>query len=276
MTSLRSSIKERLIKLLSDIQMSETYSEKIIAAFDSLLSEHESLSIGQARQMLSEADVMSNDEKLITVLLIIALEERKYGVWQRYPEEVFIHTMHAFALYVEFYREAVGHEGYGKSLWPLRITDAKVFRLGIFEYELEESKEISMHLPSDTVLTKENMLASIKKAKEFFTEYFPDIWGCPIFCESWLLSPVLEDMLPPDSKIRQFRSLFEITEFDPNVDLYLEYVFKLEYFQRANGVDLNSLCENTSLQRAMKKFVLSGGKPGAAKGYLKQFPTADI
>lgn len=204
------------------------------------------------------------------LLLTVAVKERRDGVWTRYPEKVYIHTMRAFSQFIDFYREATGHEGYGKALWPLRYVNAKVFRFGVLEYELEDG-EISVHIPAKSRLTPETVQASLDEETAFMKEFFPECAGCTIYCHSWLLAPALDDMLPANSSIRWFRSIFDITGYDPNDDLYLEFAFKLEYFQRMNGVDFNALREDTSLQRALKKFVLAGGNLGAGIGVLRSY-----
>lgn len=269
-------IKETLENLLKEIKMSETYSEKILAAWDRWekgvdLSEDIDVS-AYARAEIEKEDILNNNEMMIMLFLVMILEERAYGAWKRFPEEVYLDTISDFTSFVKFYKEATGEEGYGKSNWPIHYANARVFRLGELEYELEETegkREVAMHIPEGAHLTPDAVADSLKKEKAFMREYFPEWADLPHTCESWMLSPVLKEMLPETSRILWFQSLFDIQKFDPEVRLYLQFLFRLEYFQWYDGIDLHTLKEDTSLQRNMKKYVLSGGKPGAAYGVLK-------
>ena len=73
----------------------------------------------------------------------------------------------------------------------------------------------------------------------------------------------LEKLLPANSKILAFYRRFEIRKWDEDTDGYKQWVFK--------DKTLAPECfpENTTLQRNMKKYVLSGGKVGEAWGILK-------
>lgn len=267
-----------LAELLKKIEMSETYSQKILSAFDMWISQErsrgtEQLDIPYIRKLL-RADETANDQlKIIMLFLVLASEEYENGVWKRFPEDIFISTMSDFSSFVRFYKKATGEEGYGKWLWPFHYVDARIFRLGAFEYELIEEngkRRIEMHIPEGTELLPNVLKASLIKKNEFFAKYFPDWQNIPIECNSWMLSPALRDMLPEGSKILWFQSMFDIFETDPDNKFYMQFAFGLEYFQWCNGYDLTKLREDTSLQRKLKQFVLNGGVPGAGRGYLKE------
>ena len=88
-----------------------------------------------------------------------------------------------------------------------------------------------------------------------------------MICESWLLSPALKQMLPPESRIRRFQDAFDLTGEDPEDSAALEWVFYVAGGQR-DSVKTEDLPEKTSLQRKMKAMLLSGKKPGSARGTL--------
>ena len=134
------------------------------------------------------------------------------------------------------------------------------------EYERKERdgrKEISMHIPSDAVLTRENCDASIEKAKAFFCKYFPEYQDSEYVCHSWLLAPELKDLLPPDSRILDFQSRFRILEVDYLSRGYVEWVFK------RTEDKVSEFPEDTLLQRRMKRHLLEGGKVGIGFGVWK-------
>lgn len=266
-------MKQRLAQLLSTIRCPTSFAGRVVDAYDRWAGDDDAITEERARELLAERIVFADQPKTMMLLLFIALESKDHGAWSRYPEHVFLDTMSAFTRFVEFYREATGVEGYGKASWPLIYVDAKLFRLGALEYELETregKQEIGIHIPAGTELTEQNIMVSLAKERAFMQEYLPEWVDMPHSCESWMLSPVLETMLPPKSRLRWFRGLFDVVKFNPEVELYLEFVFNLEYFQYFQGIDPHTLREDTSLQRAMKQFVLDGGKPGVGLGYLKK------
>jgi hypothetical protein len=152
----------------------------------------------------------------------------------------------------------------------VRQVGCRLFRIGELEYELAEEKGerfISVHIPSDAVLSAGRLNDSLSRARAFLKEYFPERSGDAVICESWLLSPALEDLLPADSGIRRFRGAFTITGSFPDDDSALQWVFGVTDKQK-NTVRTEDLPENTSLQRALKARLLSGLKPGSAIGIL--------
>ena len=99
-------------------------------------------------------------------------------------------------------------------------------------------------------------------------EYLPEWASLRHTCESWMMSPKLKEILPETSGILWFQSLFEFEKYTPTLRGVMEFVFKLEVFQQET-VDLKDLREDTSLQRAVKEYILAGGDPGEARAVFK-------
>ena len=180
--------------------------------------------------------------------------------------------MLVFTRSVDFAKEALGFETYTKGSWPLLHASAKWFRLGELEFELNEDngeKEVHIHIPSGAKLTKEAIYETIKTENAFMRKYLPEWDSLPHTCESWMMSPVLKELLPAESNILYFQSLFVFKSFNPTLRWVLEFVFKLEEFQHKD-IDLQTLREDTSLQKRMKRFILEGGNPGEAKAVLNE------
>lgn len=203
--------------------------------------------------------------------LMEAMASRKWDAWKRIPEEIWIESMKAFPRFISEHRRSYGYDGFDRYGWTVRQAGARLFRIGELEYELVENehgkREIGVHIPSDAKLEPERMNESLARADAFLREYFPDWADLPKTCESWLLSPVLKELLPPDSRILRFQEAFDLREDLPENDAALEWVFHVAGGQR-EGLDLSALPEDTSLQRKMKALLLAGRKPGAAYGVL--------
>ena len=199
-----------------------------------------------------------------------AVESRKWGAWRRFPEEVWLDTMKCYPRFISEHRRSYGFDGFDRGDWTVRQVSARLFRLGELEYELAEEEGgrfISLHIPSDAKLEPARLNESLRAARAFLAEYFPDWADLPVLCESWLLSPRLREWLPADSRILRFRAAFDILQDDPEDDAALEWVFHVARGQR-DALSPAGLPEETSLQRRMKADLLAGGKPGAARGRL--------
>ena len=203
--------------------------------------------------------------------LMQAVESRKWGEWKRIPEDIWIATMKAFPRFIAEHRRSYGYDGFDRYGWTVRQAGARLFRIGELEYELAENEPgkrvIRVHIPSDTKLEPALLNASLSRADAFLGEYFPEWADLPKICESWLLSPVLKELLPPESRILRFQSAFDLRETFPEDDAALEWVFRVAQGQR-EGLDMTKLPEETSLQKRMKALLLSGRKPGAGEGIL--------
>ena len=221
--------------------------------------------------------------------LLLSVRSRENGPWKRIPEQVFLDTMGCFSSFVREYFRSYGTWGFDRGFWTTRQAEAKLFRIGTLEYELSDEPEeaakketvkkktapeeirrqINLHIPSDADLRPNCVEDSFHSARAFLAGYFPDWASLPIHLESWLLSPALEKLLPPSSRILQFQKYFMLKSWDPDPEDYLEWVFQIAGGQRDN-VQISKLPENTHLQKAMKAYVLQGGKIGVAQGVLKE------
>lgn len=181
--------------------------------------------------------------------------------------QIFAETMKCFSRFVKEHKESYGCYGFDREWWTARQLSGRLFRIGELEYELREEKGervIALHIPSDARLEREKVLASIGQAKKFLEEKFPEYSKAEMQCHSWLLSPTLREVLPPKSNILAFQELFDIKILgEDKAGEYMVWVFK------RSDIPLEDLPENTSLQRRLKAYLLSGGKVLEAGGELK-------
>ena len=122
---------------------------------------------------------------------------------------------------------------------------------------------INMHVPSSGKLTPKNCMQSLRMASEFFADRFPD--GIVKFrCTSWLLSPLHQTCLPPESGIRQFASMFDLASVSPMTDgRELWRIFHRNYTGSTEGFPAE-----TTLQRAYLKLLADGDVPQSGLGYI--------
>ena len=127
---------------------------------------------------------------------------------------------------------------------------------------------LRIHIPTGADLTPARLQESIQMADAFLQTFFPAYASANMYCNSWLLSPALKALLPDTSRIRQFQNAFIIEKTDPDAQDYLTWVYRCPTFPSPS---LEALPEQTSLQKAMKQYLLRGGKIGTGYGRLKGF-----
>jgi len=181
------------------------------------------------------------------------------------PPNIYEENLTDITLWCEDFTAKTGQPGIAQWRWAGKSLQMTLFRLGRLQFEpilLEESltlhghtfpagtPALNVHIPAGEPLETEACLASFRQAEDFFPRYFGKTY--PLFiCCSWLMAPSLKEVLPPSSRILQFQAMFETVSACPNHQAE-ERVFG---FLAENPA---SYPENTSLQRALKSYLLSG------------------
>lgn len=127
---------------------------------------------------------------------------------------------------------------------------------------------LKVHIPYGERLTKEACEDSYAKAREFFPRCFPEIdyKGFHLFC--WMLSPDLRDILSPDSGIIQFQNKYTVFPAKDNAVDTIMYAFSVKE-QDVPTVDKNTLPEDNTLRRGVKKKLLEGTVFHQCYGFFK-------
>ncbi|KFI53723.1 acyltransferase domain-containing protein [Bifidobacterium biavatii] len=185
-------------------------------------------------------------------------------------DDVFDATMACFSRFVGEHRVSYGEYGFDRDFWTIRQLSGRLYRLGQLEFEIADRQDsptgalrsVCIHIPSDALLTPEYCDESFDLARKFIGRHFPEWENAPYECESWLLSPTLPMLLPADSNILKFQRRFVLVGTDMDAPDWREWVY-----QRSDK-PVAELPERTSLQRAMKRHLMQGGKVGVGTGRL--------
>ncbi len=174
-----------------------------------------------------------------------------------------------------------GKEFYGLSTawWFMDFYKLKLFTIGRLQYRYRRIKEdtpwcgrvlkantyyIDVHIPGGGPLLPELCQDSYDRAAAYFRRRYQldeVIFGC----YSWLLSPDLDDILPPTSNILAFGHQYTLAEAVPDTEYsHLTFAFGV----RGVPEDLNALPEKTSLHRVLKPWLLKGNILRLGKGYF--------
>ena len=172
-----------------------------------------------------------------------------YGVWGSFVASWFagFFTLGRFALgRLQFEQIALGYD-FAQNGVSLRKGD----------------RVLNVHIPSSGPLLPELCADAYRRAYAFYPELRRG-GILPIACSSWMLYPAHFSFLPPESRILTFLSDFHIVSSSVLEDF--------SYGWRIFGADADKapcdLPERTSLQRAYKRFLCGGGRPGCGEGLL--------
>lgn len=188
-------------------------------------------------------------------------------------DAVFRDTMRDIALWHQQCFVQKGIHGLIEWSWVALSLKGRVVRIGRLQYMPrrigqpipamgkvypEDTMALDVHIPADGALLENQVDASINAAKVYFADQ-----GYPfMYCRSWLLSPMLKRILPPDSNILAFQNRFTI---------YGEQVPHTQAQERVFGKvqeDISAYAEQTSLQRSLKALMLQGHEVGLGLGYI--------
>ena len=206
--------------------------------------------------------------------LKLALDTYEEYQKRGYADWVFDQTFYDITIWCrECYRK---HGVYGlDELWWLgQSVKLKLFRLGRLQFEpvlVEQdmrgeeqtipagTKALNVHIPEGEPLKMEMCQESFCLAKDFFGEEYQ-----VYVCDSWLLSPHLKEVLPENSNIVRFQTLFEVTKVGHEYPQAEQRIFG-EVLS-----DKQQYPEDTTLRRRAKEYVLSGRDLGIGVGFFIQ------
>lgn len=204
---------------------------------------------------------------ILTELLNLACKTYEQYIEKGIDEEIFIRTMKFCTRFIDEHKKVNGHYAFTWAWWFVRQLAMQEFRVGELEFEFVEETDkrfISIHIPGDVDFRAEQVKKTFEEYRCFLEKHFPEWMDADWRCESWMLSPALEQLLDESSNVLQFNRLFEVESVDYDSMAVCDWVYPGD-----KQDDLQNLSENTSLQRKMKQFLLDGGKVGWAKGRVK-------
>lgn len=237
--------------------------------------------VEKLNELFKDEPLNQNGFLWLTVSLSAALCTMENYQRMGIPDAIFYDTMACLSRFVKEHKQSYGVYGYDRQFWTYRQLSQALYRLGQLEFEvMTYSREnnlvvdgdvavkkgdivLSVHIPSDARIDKEHNHQSYKMAKEFFARFYPELKYQYFWCETWLLSPNLKDVLSKTSNILQFQSDYSVCNFFSEEDGYKQWVFK------NHKLEPTDFPEDTSLQRSIKKYVLDGGKIGEAECIIK-------
>lgn len=203
----------------------------------------------------------------VFVLGFLADYALKINTERGISREVTVATLKDINVWFKNYKTKTGKLGIGEFDWLWYHYTGRMFRLGRLQFHIIEkdgSEVINTHIPQDEPLIESECIESFNLARKFFKEIFPQNKPDRFVCSSWLLSENLDKILNESSNIVKFMRLWTKTKEDDDDSAQAK--------QRVFGFDFDgnvqNAPENTSLQRSLKAYLLSGGKINHTNGYI--------
>lgn len=154
--------------------------------------------------------------------------------------------------------------------WIHKYAKGELFRINEFEYETYKHNEqdyVNIHIPAKTKLDVYSNLKSFKGAMDFFEKFYPEFKMNGLMCESWLLSPQVEEVMGKPTNISRFGDMFDLYDIgDTNGDA----VFRFVYGFAAPYPPIEDVPEDTTLQRKLKAYMMSGKRVYAMGGTISK------
>lgn len=193
------------------------------------------------------------------------------------PEEVFWDTLHDLVIWTATWSDIKGGLYLGELGWLACHMDMQLFKLGRLQFKAGKCGHdiperglkkgdniIEVHIPEGGSLDPEQCRKSIEYAKEFYAKYFPEFEFEHFTCHSWLMDDVLLELLPKESKIIQFKNMFDVCHPKED-DAILRYVFK---WNTTRYTVKNAVAES-SFAKKVKEYVKADKKFHVSYGVLK-------
>ncbi len=188
-------------------------------------------------------------------------------------KQIFVDTFRDLSIWCKDYYRKNGVYGLEELEWLSTSIDMRLFRLGRLQFEpiileqkvlledevlLKGTSVLNIHIPEGEPLSPLQCQRSLEMAKKFFLDKYKYA-----ICMSWLLSPLLDDILEDTSNIKQFKQRFYIYN--------VTYEFP-QIEQRVFGCiakEKEKYPEESSLQRKVKEQILKGVDFGMGHGICR-------
>ena len=261
--------KNKCYDCLNCIQKNTKLKNNFLSVYDTLYNNLSSISRPLWKNKTPEEIFGVNHPLFTTNLMLLIgykIHKENMEIHNFTTDEINIHKLRIKqALTNDIYTRDSPQIRVSQMLWGIYIINMKIIEIGRLQYEYyknEKEEYIKIHIPSGEKLLFENVLKSLQLSKEKIPLHF-NITNYECYCTSWLLSKQILSIVPIDSNIYKFSTLFDIEEGEDCLKDILNFVYKRNYCN-----DLSSLEEKTLLQKIIKKYLVNENKIVIGQGKL--------
>ena len=224
-----------------------------------------------------------NDEEpdgkrnLLSFLYMCEDLSRRYEE-KKINDEILVDTLKDIVIWTKTWTDIKNTLHLSTLYWLKRHLDMKLFKIGRLQFCMGQMEEdvpsenlskgdnvLEIHIPACGPMTQTVCEESIKMAKEFFKNYYPNFDYKCFTCHSWLLDESLKEILEQSSNIIKFQDMFYIVSSEKS-DAILKYIFKWNT-TRENLKDMDAV---SGFAQKVKNRILSGNDFYESYGILKK------
>lgn len=183
-------------------------------------------------------------------------------------EQISIHKKRVRECFLNDLKTGLMSARTSQMLWAYYFIRVKIVEIGRLQYEYfkeENNASIKIHIPVNGKLNYNNVILSLKESKNYLKKLFNIDDDIDYICDSWLLSREVYNILSPNSNIKKFYNLFNVSPLSNCLEDILKYVY-----QCYECNDFSKLSEDTTLQREIKRMLISGVHFHSGRGILKK------
>lgn len=226
-------------------------------------------------KICQEIDVHPFQSQMIFYLCLVPALYGKY-LEKAIPEEIFRDSMADLRCKLFECHKLYGIWGSFVAVWFSRFFNFSLYGIGRLEfapydcdYDFEENgvvinqgdPVIDVHIPSKGKLPHEEVLASYRKAYDFFTNFLK-LTPKAFVCESWMLFPKHEEIIPDAKNLMDFYRDYTVVKeglYENGDDLW-----RIFYCFVRDNYDI--IPQKTYLQKQYAEFLKKGGISGWGMG----------
>ena len=181
-------------------------------------------------------DCPDGKKNLLSFLYMCNALEAEYAA-RGISRQILLDSLTDIVLWCSTWSKVKGQLYLGELHWLARTLQLRMFKLGRLQFCMDTADAhvtqfgftegeayLSVHIPATGPLDIAQCEASFAMAREFFAKYYPDMQYSRFSCFSWLLDDTLQTVLPADSNILKFASMFQIVE-KKKADDIVRFVF---------------------------------------------------
>lgn len=264
--------KDKIMNFSSEYEIfSEENLGFILKAIEEILCDESYVSLCCAMYLFIKKDIslsltkppedgsLKSEFALMPPLIANAIDFCEDAKSRGVDKTILVTTLKAIDMYLGSNMRRKGRIGTsGYHFWLPLYAKGKLFRLGAFQFEIrtfQGEDVLGVHIPNGTKLDVSENLQNFCYALEFFNKHYSEYDFKYFVCESWLLNPHIESIMGRKTNITRFGDMFDRFEIEEESDGVYISVFKV-----LEPKSIDDLCEETSLQKNIKKFIKEGNR----------------
>lgn len=257
--------KNRCYKCIEDVNKIESFNFKVEEIYDILYTSKSFKELWK-RQNMTELFGKYYNPFITSVLILLGYKlHEKNMINKNYTDmqKILYKRRVTETLTKDIYFRKLDNIRISQMIWAAYFINTNLIEVGRLQYEKCENY-VKIHIPAGDKLEIEKVLISIKDSIKEIEKYF-SLKNPDYFCNSWMLSNQINEIIDSNSNIAKFYNLFEVEDgIDAKKDI-LNFVFNIQECD-----SYNNLSENTSLQKLLKKQLIENKSLKIGCGKLKK------